>query len=133
MLNRIRIRFHILAFTFLVRLLTESHFKDLAQQAEDQLTQNMPISKLHKSFVFPASGASGAVTATILLDIFLHPTARLYFIIPVPAMLLGMFLLGQDFLRVNSGYMFISGSTHLGGATVAAIVWSGQRLRKRRR
>ncbi|XP_004299289.1 PREDICTED: uncharacterized protein LOC101308086 isoform X1 [Fragaria vesca subsp. vesca] len=87
------------------------------------LPENMPISKLRKSFVFPASGASGAVTATILLDIFLHPTARLYFIIPVPAMLLGMFLLGQDFLRVNSGYMFISGSTHLGGATVAAIVW----------
>nr|XP_011464295.1 PREDICTED: uncharacterized protein LOC101308086 isoform X3 [Fragaria vesca subsp. vesca] len=73
------------------------------------LPENMPISKLRKSFVFPASGASGAVTATILLDIFLHPTARLYFIIPVPAMLLG--------------YMFISGSTHLGGATVAAIVW----------
>ncbi|KAL6175411.1 hypothetical protein ACLB2K_052052 [Fragaria x ananassa] len=103
------------------------------------LPENMPISKLRKSFdirhpfVFPASGASGSVTATIFLGIFLHPTARLYFIIPVPAMLLGIFLLGQDFLRVKSGYMFISGSTHLGGATVAAIVWVWARLLKRRR
>ncbi|KAK9926145.1 hypothetical protein M0R45_023390 [Rubus argutus] len=81
--------------------------------------------------IIPGLGASGAVTAIILLDIFLHPTATLYFIIPVPTMLLGIFLLGQDFLRANAGCNYISGSAHLGGATVAAIVWA--RLRKGRR
>ncbi|KAK9106791.1 hypothetical protein Syun_022802 [Stephania yunnanensis] len=57
-------------------------------------------------------GASGALNAIMLLDIFLFPTATHYinFFIPVPAMLLGS--------------SQISGSAHLGGALVAALAWA---------
>lgn len=62
----------------------------------------------------------------MLLDIFLNPRATLYFdfIIPVPAILLGIFLIGKDVLRVMEGNSNISGSAHLGGAAVAAIAWA---------
>ncbi|KAL3513016.1 hypothetical protein ACH5RR_025733 [Cinchona calisaya] len=77
----------------------------------------------------PALGASGAVNAIMLLDIFLFPTKTLYFdfIIPVPAILLGIFLIGKDMLRILEGDSQISGSAHLGGATVAAIAWARKR------
>ncbi|PPR88809.1 hypothetical protein GOBAR_AA31872 [Gossypium barbadense] len=80
----------------------------------------------------PGLGASGAVNAIMLLDIFLNPKATLYFdfIIPVPAMLLGIFLIGKDILRIIEGNSHISGSAHLGGAAVAAIAWA--RLRRGR-
>nr|XP_023886254.1 RHOMBOID-like protein 12, mitochondrial [Quercus suber]POE68628.1 rhomboid-like protein 12, mitochondrial [Quercus suber] len=80
----------------------------------------------------PGLGASGAVNAIMLLDIFLFPTATLYFdfIIPVPAFILGIFLIGKDVLRIFMGDSHISGSAHLGGAAVAAIAWA--RIRKRR-
>lgn len=80
----------------------------------------------------PALGASGAVNAIILLNIFLFPKATLYFdfIIPVPAFLLGIFLIGKDVLRMIEGDSHISGSAHLGGAAVAAIAWA--RIRKGR-
>ncbi|XP_040367900.1 RHOMBOID-like protein 12, mitochondrial [Rosa chinensis] len=78
----------------------------------------------------PGLGASGAVNAIMLLDIFLHSTATLYFdfIIPVPAMLLGIFLIGKDILRIMEGNSQISKSAHLGGAAAATIAWA--RLRK---
>ncbi|XP_027332074.1 RHOMBOID-like protein 12, mitochondrial isoform X2 [Abrus precatorius] len=74
-------------------------------------------------------GASGAVNAVMLLDIFLFPKATLYFdfFIPVPAVLLGIFLIGKDMLRIIEGDSTISGSAHLGGAAVAAIAWAGVR------
>ncbi|CAF1926633.1 BnaC05g14280D [Brassica napus] len=80
----------------------------------------------------PGLGASGAVNAIMLLDIFLNPTATLYFdfFIPVPAMLLGIFLIGKDILRMTEGDSNISGSAHLGGAAVAAIAWA--RIRRGR-
>ncbi|XP_065882264.1 RHOMBOID-like protein 12, mitochondrial [Euphorbia lathyris] len=80
----------------------------------------------------PGLGASGAVNAILLLDIFLHPRATLYldFIIPVPAILLGIFLIGKDALRILEGDSNISGSAHLGGAAVAAIAYA--RIRKGR-
>uniref|UniRef100_A0A1J3HEU5 Rhomboid protein 1, mitochondrial n=1 Tax=Noccaea caerulescens TaxID=107243 RepID=A0A1J3HEU5_NOCCA len=80
----------------------------------------------------PGLGASGAVNAIMLLDIFLHPKATLYleFVIPVPAMLLGIFLIGKDILRITEGNSNISGSAHLGGAAVAAIAWA--RIRRGR-
>lgn len=73
----------------------------------------------------PALGASGAVNAIMLLDIFLFPKKTLYFdfIIPVPAVLLGIFLVGKDVLRILEGDSRISGSAHLGGAAVAALAW----------
>ncbi|KAG8388773.1 hypothetical protein BUALT_Bualt02G0160100 [Buddleja alternifolia] len=90
----------------------------------------------------PGLGASGAVNAIMLLDIFLFPKKTLYFdfIIPVPAILLGIFIVGKDVLRIledntfdssfvliSQGDSRISGSAHLGGATVAAIAWARSR------
>ncbi|KAH1201502.1 RHOMBOID-like protein 12, mitochondrial [Glycine max] len=76
-----------------------------------------------------ALGASGAVNAVMLLDIFLFPKATLYlnFFVPVPAVLLGIFLIGKDMLRILEGNSQISASAHLGGAAVAAIAWAGVR------
>ncbi|KAI5660033.1 hypothetical protein M9H77_28826 [Catharanthus roseus] len=73
----------------------------------------------------PALGASGAVNAIMLLDIFLFPKKTLYldFIIPVPAVLLGIFLIGKDVLRILEGDSRISGSAHLGGAAAAGLAW----------
>lgn len=80
----------------------------------------------------PGLGASGAVNAIMLLDIFLFPKATLYleFIIPVPAILLGIFIIGKDMVRILEGDSQISGSAHLGGAVVAAVAWA--RIRKGR-
>ncbi|XP_021761454.1 RHOMBOID-like protein 12, mitochondrial isoform X2 [Chenopodium quinoa] len=73
----------------------------------------------------PGLGASGAVNAILLLDIFLFPrkTIMFDFFIPVPAILLGVFLVGKDVLRILEGDQNISGSAHLGGAVVAAVAW----------
>lgn len=79
-----------------------------------------------------AMGASGAVNAIMLLDIFLFPKATIYynFFIPVPAIFLGIFWIGNDLLRIMEGDSQISGSAHLGGAAVAALAWA--RVRKGR-
>lgn len=71
-------------------------------------------------------GASGAVNAIILLDIFLFPKAVHYlnFFIPVPAMLLGAIIIGRDLWKVKQGDTQISGAAHLGGALVAAFAWA---------
>ncbi|CAI0560344.1 unnamed protein product [Linum tenue] len=73
----------------------------------------------------PGLGASGAVNAIMLLEIFLNPRATIMFdfIIPVPAMLLGVFLIGKDVWRIVQGDSNISGSAHLGGAAVAGLAW----------
>ncbi|GFQ07410.1 hypothetical protein PHJA_002885100 [Phtheirospermum japonicum] len=83
----------------------------------------------------PGLGASGAVNAILLLDIFLFPTKTLYldFIIPVPAILLGIFIIGKDALRILEGDREVSGSAHLGGATVAALAWAWSRRGRYRR
>ncbi|XP_066307210.1 RHOMBOID-like protein 12, mitochondrial isoform X3 [Miscanthus floridulus] len=74
-------------------------------------------------------GASAAVNATILLQIFLYPKGLvyLYFLIPVPAALMGAAIIGADLLRLKR-HGDVSGSAHLGGALVAALVWA--RIRK---
>ncbi|KAK4750463.1 hypothetical protein SAY87_003945 [Trapa incisa] len=74
----------------------------------------------------PGLGASGAVNAIMLLDIFLFPKSTLMFefIIPVPAILLGIYIIGKDMLRVIEGDPEVSGAAHLGGAAVAAIAWA---------
>ncbi|XP_057480210.1 putative receptor protein kinase ZmPK1 [Actinidia eriantha] len=50
----------------------------------------------------PGLGANGAVNAIMLLDMFLFPKSTLYleFFIPVPAILLGIFLIGKGVLRI---------------------------------
>ncbi|KAH7549237.1 hypothetical protein JRO89_XS13G0002600 [Xanthoceras sorbifolium] len=102
------------------------HHAFLALSSKNQGMRMMDPSKI------PALGASGAVNAIMLLNILLNPKATLYidFIIPVPAALLGIFLIGKDTLRIIEGNSNISGSCHLGGAAVAAIAWA--RLRRGR-
>ncbi|XP_004301105.1 PREDICTED: rhomboid protein 1, mitochondrial-like [Fragaria vesca subsp. vesca] len=81
---------------------------------------------VHHAFLYqttPVQGASGAVNAIMLLDIFIHPA--------VPAVLLGIFLIGKDIPRIMEGNAHVKGSTHLGGAVVAAVTWA--RLRRRLR
>nr|CAD1828276.1 unnamed protein product [Ananas comosus var. bracteatus] len=65
----------------------------------------------------PALGASAAVNAIILLEVFLFPTrlVYLYFVVPVPAMLVGALLIGSDLWRIKTGQGHVSGSAHLGG------------------
>ncbi|WOL02567.1 RHOMBOID-like protein 12, mitochondrial isoform X1 [Canna indica] len=74
----------------------------------------------------PALGASAAVNAIILLNVFLFPKNIYYinFVIPVPAALMGAFLIGTDLWRIKKGEGHIAGSAHLGGAVVAALVWA---------
>uniref|UniRef100_A0A453PYF6 Peptidase S54 rhomboid domain-containing protein n=1 Tax=Aegilops tauschii subsp. strangulata TaxID=200361 RepID=A0A453PYF6_AEGTS len=74
----------------------------------------------------PCLGASAAVNAIILLEIFLHPTKLLYLhlFIPVPAALMGVGLIGADLWRVKKGESRVSGSSHLGGALVAAAAFA---------
>lgn len=82
---------------------------------------------LYHAFIVPSlQGASGAVNAVMLLDIFLFPTKIVYFnlVIPVPAILLGIFMVGKDVLRIYEGDTLVSGSAHLGGAAMAAITWA---------
>lgn len=102
------------------------HHAFLASSSKDRRMFEPDHSKTH------ALGASGAVNAIMLLDIFLFPTKTVYLelIIPVPAILLGIFLVGHDVMRILKGDSKISGSAHLGGAAVAAIAWA--RLRKGR-
>ncbi|KAL0335528.1 UNVERIFIED_CONTAM: RHOMBOID-like protein 12, mitochondrial [Sesamum radiatum] len=90
----------------------------------------------YHAFIAPSfQGASGAVNAIMLLDIFLFPSATLYFnfFIPIPAILLGIFMVGKDVLRILEGDHEVSGSAHLGGATVAALAWAQSRKGRFRR
>ncbi|KAI3929955.1 hypothetical protein MKW98_004109 [Papaver atlanticum] len=84
---------------------------------------------VHHAFIEFGLGSSGAVNAIALLYIFLFPKSKLYFylVLPVPAMLVGAFLVGKDLYRMKMADGKISGEAHLGGAAVAAIVWLGVR------
>ncbi|KAJ4816190.1 hypothetical protein LUZ62_028756 [Rhynchospora pubera] len=78
----------------------------------------------------PALGASAAVNAIVLLQVFLFPKSliHLYMFIPVPAALMGAVWIATDLQRVFKGRDNVAGSAHLGGAFVAALVWV--RIRK---
>ncbi|XBH81159.1 hypothetical protein VPH35_106770 [Triticum aestivum] len=74
----------------------------------------------------PCLGASAAVNATVLLEIFLYPKKLIYlhFFLPVPAALVGAGLIIVDLWRVKKGQSRVSGSSHLGGALVAAVAFA---------
>ncbi|XP_057791828.1 RHOMBOID-like protein 12, mitochondrial isoform X2 [Salvia miltiorrhiza] len=77
----------------------------------------------------PALGASAALNAIILLNILLYPTSTIYleFFVPVPAYLVGVFLIGNDMWKVWKGNTEISGASHLGGAAAGALAWLSKR------
>ncbi|KAG0469268.1 hypothetical protein HPP92_018596 [Vanilla planifolia] len=72
-----------------------------------------------------ALGASAAVNAIILLDVLLFPKNIYYvnLVIPVPAILMGAFIIGSDLWRIKKGDEYVSGSSHMGGAAVALVAW----------
>ncbi|CAM6094834.1 unnamed protein product [Calypogeia fissa] len=71
-------------------------------------------------------GSSGAVNAIILLDILLFPNRIIYlnFIIPVPAALVGLVIIGSDLWAATAGSKTgTSPAAHLGGALVGALAY----------
>ncbi len=79
-----------------------------------------------------AVGASGAVTAALVLYAFLYPHQRvlLYFVLPMPVWLLVVLYVGLDVLGVfGAGDQGIGYMAHLGGALFGALYYkSGWRL-----
>jgi membrane associated rhomboid family serine protease len=67
-------------------------------------------------------GASGAVSAVFILFVFWYPNQKLlvWGILPVPAWILGLLLVGGDFLRAFDKNSMIAWQAHLGGAAFAA-------------
>lgn len=72
-------------------------------------------------------GASGAVTAIVLLFVFHYPrqTILLFMILPVPAWVLGILIIGGDLLRLNaaSGPVQVAYDVHLAGVAFAACYY----------
>lgn len=84
-------------------------------------------------------GASGGVTATVILFAITYPRVTLILFpipIPIPAWLFGLFLVGSDMYGAISGHGFSGGnvaySVHLGSAAFAALYyffnWNFSRL-----
>ena len=71
-------------------------------------------------------GASGACSAVLIQFIIWYPkkTILLMFVIPAPAWVLGVFLIGSDILRAFNPETRIAWEAHLGGAGFAALYYS---------
>jgi len=93
-----------------------------------------------------ALGASGAVTAVMVVFAFYHPhhVILLMFVLPVPIWLLVVFQVGKDFLAfLNKNPNGIAVTAHLGGAAFGALyyafqwrilsLWPNLRARQRQR
>ncbi|KAL2612879.1 hypothetical protein R1flu_024571 [Riccia fluitans] len=71
-------------------------------------------------------GSSGAVNAIILLDILLFPKRIIYFnmIIPIPAALFGLVIVGSDLWAATNGQRSgTSAAAHLGGAATGVLAF----------
>jgi membrane associated rhomboid family serine protease len=68
-------------------------------------------------------GASGAVTAVVLLFVFHYPkrTILLMFVLPVPAWVMGVLIIGGDLMQMwsSSGHRTVAFDVHLAGAAFA--------------
>ncbi|MCO6043991.1 rhomboid family intramembrane serine protease [Aeoliella sp. ICT_H6.2] len=76
-------------------------------------------------------GASGGVSAVLLLFIILYPrvTILFMFFIPMPAWVLGVFIVGSDMLGAFGGGGGVAFTAHLGGFLFAYLYYkSGIRL-----
>jgi membrane associated rhomboid family serine protease len=73
-------------------------------------------------------GASGAVTASMVLCAFYHPrlTILLFFVIPVPIWVLAIFQVAQDALGFLSAQPGTAFSVHLGGAAFGALYFQSK-------
>lgn len=72
-----------------------------------------------------AIGASGAVTGILTLYILHFPrrTLLLYFVVPVPAWAVGVFIIGSDLIAELNQQDNIAHSAHLAGAAFALIYY----------
>ncbi len=82
----------------------------------------------------PASclGASGAVSAVLMLFVFMYPRQKvlLFFVLPIPAWLLGAFVVGSDILTSLKPESVIAWEAHFAGlAFGAAYAYFGWNLR----
>jgi membrane associated rhomboid family serine protease len=70
-------------------------------------------------------GASGGVTATIILFCILYPrvTLLLFFVIPVPAWLVGILIVAGDLFGTQQPGGRVAYDVHLAGAAFAAAYW----------
>ncbi len=70
-------------------------------------------------------GASGGVTAVMLLFCLLYPRATLLaaFIFPVPAWLVGIFIIGNNLVGISGGPSVVAYDVHLVGAALAIGYW----------
>ncbi len=68
-------------------------------------------------------GASGAVTAVVMLFIFMYPkeTLLLMGVVPMRAWILGVLIVSMDFLRALDPENQIAWQAHLGGAAFGAL------------
>jgi len=66
-------------------------------------------------------GASGAVTAVVLLFVFHYPkrTILLMFVLPVPAWVMGVLIIGGDLMQMWSEQRTVAFDVHLAGAAFA--------------
>ena len=66
-------------------------------------------------------GASGGVTAVLILFIFHYPKQMvlMFFVIPMPAWVLGLFIIGNDILTIFKSGSIIAADVHLVGAAFA--------------
>ncbi len=80
-----------------------------------------------------ALGASGSVSAIVANSVFMFPTQLIYVygVLPVPAVLFGVFYIGKDLVGLFDGGSGVGNAAHLGGAAygVAFLLY----LRTRRR
>ena len=69
----------------------------------------------------PMFGASGAVTAVVILFalLFPHRTLLLFFVLPVPAWFVGLFMVGVDVYTALQGGTHIAWGVHMAGAVFA--------------
>lgn len=74
------------------------------------------------------------MNAIVVLDTLLFPTRIIYvnLILPVPALLLGGFVLARDMIGARAGSDGVAHAGHLGGAAVGLAAWAWLILKRRR-
>lgn len=115
---------------FLAIYLVSIVFAGLAWNLTELLAPN-PIAMDGREISPAVLGASGAVSAILLLFIFNYPhvTLHLMFLFPIPAWVLGVIIVAQDVIGSLSSGSNVAFTAHLGGFLFAYLYFkSGRRL-----
>ena len=94
-----------------------------AQLAYNSLWPRAPDG--HDRRTTPMLGASAAVNAAVILSCCLFPTSTvlLFFVIPMPAALLGVLFVAKDLVGAVEGTGSVGNAAHLGGAVLGGAYW----------